>query len=276
MEPAAAVWDLHGDADLTVPLLMSDVVMAIAEQWGIPHDQVVIEGGGHGIARYLTGDVLEVMFTFIFSNLEKVVPSSTLPQSTESQIVKTTISAPCASSACDKCPLGWDTFDDGSCCGVCMQPTAQTSSLPILPPSTLTAVTTSKSDAVTTSKSDDSTPLGAQSTVRTAASVSPTLKLRRHVGVCLKGILLPWQPHQNDAQRWIVREPVGAVGECRQAQRNPGEVEKALKHPVRQVTTSCSTLARRLPAGGNGGCTGPDPEGLAYTALASVQMPQSS
>lgn len=72
MAPGAAVWDLHGDADLTVPLLFSNVLMAIAEQWGIPHDQVVIPGGGHGIMPYLTGSVLEEMFTFIFDNLENV------------------------------------------------------------------------------------------------------------------------------------------------------------------------------------------------------------
>ena len=70
--PGAAVWDLHSDADTIVPIEASNTTMALADRFGIPHGQVVIEGGGHGIVPCLMGDVLEEMFTFIFDNLANV------------------------------------------------------------------------------------------------------------------------------------------------------------------------------------------------------------
>jgi len=76
MAPGAAVWDLHGDNDTVVPLESSDNMMNIAETYGIPHQQVVIEGAGHGLFRYLNGSVLEGMFEFIFQNLDNV-PANT-------------------------------------------------------------------------------------------------------------------------------------------------------------------------------------------------------
>jgi len=69
LAPGAAVWDLHGTEDDVVPLEMSDKLMEVAAEFGVPHDQVVIEGGGHGITQYLRGDVLEEMFDFIFEHL---------------------------------------------------------------------------------------------------------------------------------------------------------------------------------------------------------------
>jgi hypothetical protein len=92
MAPGAAIWDLHGDADTTVPIAFSNYMMQIAEQWGIPNDQVVIEGGGHGMARFLRGSVLEDMLTFVFANLENAggYPASDTPTPTPTTLLTVT------------------------------------------------------------------------------------------------------------------------------------------------------------------------------------------
>jgi len=76
LAPGAAVWDLHGDEDHVVPLAWSDRLMEIADQFGLPHGQVVVEGAGHSMTEYLQGDILEGMFDFIFENLGVTQTSS--------------------------------------------------------------------------------------------------------------------------------------------------------------------------------------------------------